>query len=212
MSDKYPKIKTVFLRDPENNYKTLLWGLYALQEFDYLKSNTWVFTEKIDGTNIRVMWDCEDGEVRLGGRTERAQMPTFLFSKLQTIFPKEKFLAAYPETSMTIYGEGYGAKIQKVGVNYIPDGVSFIAFDVRIGEVWLERENVEDIAGVLGIDVVPIVGTGELGTGIDLVSDGLKSTFGDFLAEGLVMRPQVELRNRSGGRIITKIKHKDFAV
>jgi len=30
-------------------------------------------------------------------------------------------------------------------------------------------------------------------------------------AEGLVARPSVELRDRDGSRIITKIKHKDFS-
>lgn len=210
MSDKYPKIKTVFLRDPENKYKTLLWGQYALPEFEYLKDNTWVFTEKIDGTNIRVVWDCIEGTVKLGGKTDKAQIPTFLIATLQMKFPKDLFQIAYPETSMTIYGEGYGARIQKGGGNYIPDGVSFIAFDVRIGEVWLERENVEDIAMTLGVDIVPIVGSGTLEAGLYMINRGLYSTFGGFLAEGLVMRPQVELCNRRGHRIITKIKHKDF--
>jgi len=209
--NKYPKIKTVFLRDPDTKYKTLLWGQYALPEFEYLKNNIWVFTEKIDGTNVRVMWDCEAGTLQFGGRTDDAQMPTFLYSKLQTMFPIKKFQSAYPDISMTIYGEGFGARIQKGGGNYIPDGVSVIAFDVLIGDTWLERDNVEDIAGVLCIDVVPIVGMGILNAGIDLVGDGLLSKFGSFPAEGLVMRPQVELLNRGGGRIITKIKHKDFS-
>ena len=212
MSDKYPKIKTVFLRDPENKYKTLLWEEYALPEFEYLKENVWVFTEKIDGTNIRVIWDCKTGALRFGGRTENAQMPTFLYSELQAMFPIEKFQTSYPDVSMTIYGEGYGAKIQKGGGNYIPDGVSFIAFDVRIGDVWLERVNFEDIAGTLDVDTVPIVGLGTLQVGVELIKvQGLLSKVGDFLAEGLVMRPQIELLNRGGSRIITKIKHKDFA-
>lgn len=33
---------------------------------------------------------------------------------------------------VTIFGEGYGVKIQKGG-NYIPDDVNFILFDVRFG-------------------------------------------------------------------------------
>lgn len=39
---------------------------------------------------------------------------------------------------------------------------------------------------------------------------GFKSTWGDFQAEGIVARPSVELKNRAGERIITKIKCKDF--
>lgn len=205
---KYHKIKTVFLRDPNNHYKTLLEGQYALPEFEYLKDNLWVFTEKIDGTNIRVMWD--GGLLTWGGRTDNAQMPTFLFTKLQGLFSAERFQELYPETPMCLYGEGYGARIQKGGGNYIPTGVSYILFDVRIDDTWLERHNVEDIAEKLGIDIVPIIGEGTLQDGIELVRKGLESTFGDFPAEGLVMRPKVALMNRLGHRVITKIKHKDF--
>jgi hypothetical protein len=52
---EYHKIQTVFKRDPSNNYKTLLEGEFAIPEFGYLQDNEWVFTEKVDGTNIRVM-------------------------------------------------------------------------------------------------------------------------------------------------------------
>lgn len=34
-----------------------------MSEFDYLKDNTWIFTEKVDGTNIRIMWDGGKGNV-----------------------------------------------------------------------------------------------------------------------------------------------------
>ena len=42
------------------------------------------------------------------------------------------------------------------------------------------------------------------------VEEGLKSRGGDFPAEGIVARPTVEMCNRAGHRIITKIKGKDF--
>ena len=206
---KYHKIQTVYLRDPDNKYKTLLEGQFALPEFEYLSGNEWVFTEKVDGTNIRVDWDCE--RVVFGGRTDNAQIPTFLIAELQEIFPLVKFGEVYPETPMTLYGEGYGAKIQKGGGNYIPNGVDFVLFDVMIGGNYLERENVEDIAYHLGIDVVPIVGRGILTNAVEMVREGFQSQWGDHIAEGLVMRPAVELVSRMGKRIISKIKYKDFA-
>ena len=205
--EKYHKIQTVYLRDPDNRHRTLLDGQFALPEFAYLANNHWVFTEKIDGTNIRVDWDCE--RVLFGGRTDRAQMPTFLFAKLQELFPAEKFATLYPETPMTLYGEGYGAKIQKGGGNYIPDGVSFILFDVMIGN-YLKREDVEDIAKHLEIGVVPMVGTGTLAEAVDIARAGFMSRVGTQWAEGLVMRPAVELISRTGKRIISKVKYKDF--
>jgi hypothetical protein len=45
---------------------------------------------------------------------------------------------------------------------------------------------------------------------IDQTRTGFKSQWGDFIAEGIVARPVVELKSRNGDRIITKIKYKDF--
>ena len=47
--ETYHKIQTIYKRDPANSFKTLLEGEYSLPEFEYLKDNTWVFTEKVDG-------------------------------------------------------------------------------------------------------------------------------------------------------------------
>lgn len=213
---KYPKIQGLFKRD-EKTHK-FIEGEYSLPEFEYLKGNDWTYTEKIDGTNVRVIWDCDIEEapgdmskVTFGARTDNGQLPTFLYSKLAELFPKDKFLKLYPDMPMTLYGEGYGARIQKGGGNYIPDGVSFILFDVKIDDWWLKREDVEDVASKLGIDVVPIRGDGAIQEAVDAVKVGVTSIFGDFEAEGLVLKPAVELRSRSGHRIVTKLKHKDFA-
>lgn len=206
--DKYPKIQTVFLRDPDNKFRTLLEGQYAKDEFAFLAANEWVFTEKIDGTNIRVGWDT--ASTAIGGKTDRAQIPVYLYDEVLRLLPASKFESIYPETPMTLYGEGYGAKIQKGGGNYIPDGVSFILFDIKINGNWLSRENVADIAEHLGIDVVPVIGRGPLQEAVALVRAGFQSNIGRQIAEGLVMRPACELLDRRGQRIISKIKYKDF--
>lgn len=205
---EYPKIETVWKRDPGDKHRTLLEGKWATPELEYLKDNTWVFTEKVDGTNIRVMWDGE--QVRFGGRTNNAQMPTFLLVKLQDLFPNEKLAECFGSGPVCLYGEGYGARIQKGGGNYIPDGVNFILFDVLIGEWWLRREDVEGIAGRLGIDVVPVVETGPLEKAIRMVRHGLASELREGMAEGLVMKPAMDLWGRDGKRIVAKVKHKDF--
>ena len=111
---------------------------------------------------------------------------------------------------MTLYGEGYGARIQKGGGNYVPDGVDFILFDVRIMKLWLQRSNVEDIAAKLEIVTVPVVGKGTLFEATDIARNGFQSLIGTQSAEGLVMKPVVDLYDCRGHRIIAKIKHKDF--
>lgn len=208
---EYPKIKTVYLRDPETKFKTLLDGQFALEEFKYLKDNEWIFTEKVDGTNIRVQYS---GSVYFRGKSDNAQIPAFLVDKLRILFTEEKLKPVFPDVGNTepavcLYGEGYGAKIQKGGGNYGQDQ-NFVLFDVKIDEWWLQRKDIKDIAAKLGIDVVPIVGTGNLENMVEMAREGFKSHWGDFLAEGIVARPKIELKRRSGERIITKIKYKDF--
>lgn len=205
---EYHKIQTVYLRDPETNYKTLLDGHYALPEFEYLAINRWVFTEKVDGTNIRVMWD--GNNVTFGGKTDNASIPSFLVNRLQERFHPRLFSENFGVTAVCLYGEGYGAKIQKGGGNYRPDQ-DFVLFDVKIGDWWLNRPDVEDVSRNLQIDIVPIIGEGTLPEMVTMARDGFLSQWGSFLSEGIVARPSVELKSRNGARIITKIKHKDFA-
>ena len=210
----YHKIKTVFKRDPETNFKKLIYGDYALPEFEYLKDNEWVFTEKVDGTNIRVMYDGE--AILFGGKTDRAQIPTPLLNRLSERFlnieTRMLFSATFDNVDSTngvcLYGEGYGAKIQKGG-NYRPDQ-DFVLFDVKIGNWWLQQQDVRDIANTLSLDFVPTIGSGSLKDMVEKTMGGFNSTWGDFQAEGIVARPETELKTRSGERIITKIKHKDF--
>lgn len=206
---EYHKIQSVFLRDPETKHKTFLLGEWSMPEFGYLSNNNWVFTEKVDGTNIRVHWD--GATVRFGGRTDDAQIPAFLIERLQQHFPAEKFSNYFPDaTDVMLCGEGYGRKIQKVGSLYLPNSVDFILFDVAYDGFYLERANVEDIAAKMGIGVVPIVGTGTLNDAIEMVRQGFKSSLGNLTSEGLVIRPDTELMTRRGQRIITKVKHRDF--
>lgn len=214
---EYHKIQTVFKRDPDTNFKTLLKGDWSTPEFEYLADSEWAFTEKVDGTNIRVMLSGyqEDGKaygVTFGGRTDRAQLQATLVSRLEERFHNDTNRALLGEIfpdGGCLYGEGYGAKIQKGGGNYRPDQ-DFVLFDVKVGDFWLQRRDVEDVARRLGLDVVPVIGFGTLHEMIDQAASGIRSTWGDFDAEGIVARPTTELMTRAGKRIITKIKCKDF--
>lgn len=204
---EYHKIQSVFKRDPDNKFKTFLMGQYTLPEFEYLAENQWTFTEKVDGTNIRVMFD--NGEVSFGGKTDRAQLPVVLFEVLGTMFDKSHLKDIFTDGGpVCLYGEGYGDKIQK-GSKYRMDQ-SFVLFDVLIGDLWLQREDVIDIGDRLGVAVVPVLGSGTLFDAVDMCRAGFPSAWGDFEAEGIVARPETELRARRGDRMITKIKCRDF--
>lgn len=207
---EYHKINTMFKRDMEGD-KRIIEGLFAVPEVEYLKDNIWDFTEKVDGTNIRVYWNGET--VSFAGRTDNAQIPAALVDKLNQLFhttpARQRLKEVFPDGEVVFYGEGYGAKIQKGGGNYSPTQ-EFVLFDIKVGDLWLERINVNDVAEKLQLDVVPVIGHGTLDDAIKLVKDGLTSVWGDFEAEGIVARPFQELLTRRGDRIIAKIKARDF--
>ena len=206
---EYHKIETVFNRSTDGD-KRLIFGDYRNETVEYLANNIWQFTEKIDGTNIRIHWDGHNVEV--GGRTDRAQIPKHLMDYLSATFltpeVEELFEQTYGEKDVMLFGEGYGAKIQNGG-DYRSD-VSFILFDVLIGDNWQSREWVEATAKMFNVDVVPIVLEGTIGDGIDYVMQHNNSTIGNAIMEGVVGRPKVEMKDRLGNRIIVKIKWKDF--
>lgn len=213
---EYHKIDSIFRRDRTGR---IIEGEYSRPEFGYLADREWVFTEKVDGTNIRLSYDASaafpgNEHAYIAGRTDAAQIPPHLLSRLIEIMramPLDVVFGTSP-TDVVLYGEGYGAKIQKDGGNYLPASCDFVLFDVRVGDWWLTRDSVEQVASDLGLDVVPVLGTGTLADAIEMTRPGFPSQRwpGVGIAEGLVLRPAVELFDRGGRRVITKIKAKDF--
>lgn len=206
---EYHKIETVFERDEKT--KKLKEGIFINPTIRYLENCWWEFTEKIDGTNIRVVWDGH--KVTFFGRTDKAQIPTELANRLFELFGGEAneqiFEQKFGNTEVMLCGEGYGKKIQGVGSLY-KDTQDFILFDVMIDGNWQPRESVADIADYFGIDCVPIVFSGTICQAVDYIKTKPMSTIGTAPMEGLVGRPEVELQDRTGKRIIIKIKVKDF--
>jgi len=179
--------------------------------------------------------------VRIAGKTDNAQIPPKLKKFMEENYPDEKVFAALglkkyipveewvehkwvtsdgiipnydaiPEI-YTIYGEGYGAGIQKAGGNYISNGVGFIVFDVKVNDIYLLTSARDEIATKLGAPIVPFMGYFTIDEAIDFVRKGFKSTIAEnkeFIAEGLVLRTDLGLRNRMGKRLIVKVKYEDF--
>lgn len=230
--ETYHKIQTLFKRDMDGSLTgkkgKMLEGEWTTPELAYLADKEWEFTEKVDGTNIRIGWNTSGVAPSFAGRTNNAVIPAPLAQYLDETFTHERFRQAFEQDSngaeVILFGEGYGPKIQ--GGGKYRDDHSFVLFDVKIGDFWLDRDNVNDIASKLGIESVPMLGHGTLYDGIlivrghrhrvkeahrDFIVQGrFQSQWGDFEAEGIVARPKVPLFNRKGERIITKIKAVDF--
>lgn len=208
---EYTKINTIWKRDEKG---IVIPGDYAVPEFQYLEPCPWNWTEKVDGTNIRLHWN---GTVlTIGGRTDAAQVPAKLIAALEPQTSPDLWKTVFGDADdVTVYGEGYGAGIQKGGI-YRPDQ-SVIVFDVLVGPWWLGRDDVADIAGKLGLEAVPRASGPMLPPEFGL-STAWSMTAGGFLEsawkgapiEGLVGRPAVDLFNRKGERIMIKMKISDW--
>lgn len=238
---EYPKVETLFERGDDHKVDTS-----RIRCPELLQIKSWLVTEKIDGTNIRVClepqpvlervssfddfgisWGTKQTgvtwAVRFYGRTDRAQIPQPLLSHLQETFTLDKMLSLCKDEpkAMTLFGEGYGARIQNGG-NY-RDGVSFRLFDVLVEEKWwLDWENVAGIAKSLGIKTVPILreatDSAEIcwlvrGSFASAVSSAEYTHWqkkGIRRAEGIVARTNPYLFDKFGRPLRFKLKTKDF--
>jgi hypothetical protein len=210
---EYPKIETLFERDESFRVTDVL------KRPIFADISRWIVTEKVDGTNIRVSYSRAEGAVRLGGRSDNAQIHADLVRHLQDTFTPEKMAALFvaesdPATRITLFGEGYGAGIQKGG-GYRQDK-AFILFDVLIeppGEVhWQDDAVVTSFAASLGIPRVPILGEWSLDEIVERVQAGVPSVCAStpMTAEGIVARPREPLFDKRHRRLILKLKSSDF--
>lgn len=137
---EYPKTANLFSRDPDTHQviKT------PKTEFDQIAH--WHVTEKIDGTNIRLVYEALDREHRypvVRGRSDAANLPPdFEEEALPQFHPDGDLRLALKlalgliqepienaHVSMVVFGEGYGPGIQKGGSGYA-NCKRFRVFDV----------------------------------------------------------------------------------
>ena len=180
--------------------------------------------------------------VSIKGKTDNAQIPPHLEKYMKETFTDDKVFASLgikeyipreewaehgwcvskedptpmyekiPE-KYTLYGEGYGMKIQKCGGRYLSNSVSFRGFDVKVNDEYLLRDNAMSVFEKLGADTVPYFGLMTIDEAIEKVREGFVSEISEdrtLMAEGLVLSSPIGLKNRRGERLIVKIKYGDF--
>ena len=210
---EYHKIENIFARDTDGT-KKLIVGEYRNPIVEMLKDVQWVATEKIDGTNVRIYWDGHS--VSFAGRTDKSQLHkdlnAYIESKFCTPEAEQLFEQMFGEKEVYLFGEGYGAGIQKCGGSYCADK-ALIMFDANVNGHWLSKENVSEIAKAFSVKSVSVVKKGTLDELVDFVRSKPKSQHSadaDLIMEGVVAQPSVEVRDQAGNRIVVKIKVCDF--
>ena len=205
----YPKMQTLWKRDM-NNDGIIIEGFYSKDEFHYIKY--WHVTEKIDGMNIRIIYNAKNKTLEFRGRTDKAILPLNLLDYLKARFTLSKMQKIFlgNHTQVILFGEGYGGKIQRGG-NYRKD-VSFILFDVWISGWWLKPVDVEDISKQLDIDYVPILGIYTIPEILELIKSNPKSNIAieDIIVEGFVARSFPLVLFRKGNPVMFKLKIIDY--
>lgn len=212
MEKEYQKIGNIFKFDAK--YKTIV-GIN--EPYSSLSHLIWQGTEKIDGTNTRIYWDGH--RISWGGHTAHSQIQPNVAKYLEETFgtPEMEYLfeQIFNDMEVYIFGEAYGAGIQKGGGTYVEDGksVSFIVFDVNIDGYDLRRKDVDDVAAKLGLMSVPVCFEGTLEEAKAFVASHPMSTLNGGLheMEGLVLQPRdVQLYDYKHHLIKCKCKYRDM--
>ena len=166
--------------------------------------------EKIHGTSAHVGWN--KGELRLfsGGANHESFRAIFNHEDLKLVF------GGIGHEKVLVYGEAYGGKMQGMSKTYGP-ALKFVAFDVMVGDTWLNVLGAEHITLLLGLEFVAynlVPATPDaLDAERDLPSRQAKRNgiVEDRQAEGIVIRPPYEVTAMDGSRIIAKHKREEFS-
>ena len=213
----YPKIDTIWKRNMKKK-GIIIPGEYASEEIEKNKEIQWRVTEKIDGTNIRIIWDKKNGIV-FKGRKPNSMIPPMLEKALHILFDgkEEIFQSNFGENTAILYGEGFGGRVSggKIPAKNYNESSGFILFDVWTGKKWLDWKEVTETAKKFNIPHVPLYGTYTLPEILTMVkndmrSGNMKSNFGDFYPEGIVATASPMILFSNGEPMRWKLKTFDF--
>ena len=166
--------------------------------------------EKIHGTSCHISLKPEQEQLHFfaGGCSHIEFIKLF---NQEILYPLMKKLVSSTNTEVTIFGEGYGGKMQGMKKVY-GDKLKFIAFDVKIGESWIDVPNAEQIVTKFGLEFVHYVKTATELTELDAQRDAdsvqaVRNGMGPGQPrEGIVIRPVIEVRKNNDERIMAKHK------
>jgi len=165
--------------------------------------------EKIHGTSANVKYRSGELLFFAGGGAHDAFV---------NLFDQEELLKLFREIGhdeVTVYGESYGGKMQKMSDTYGKDP-RFIAFEVQVHDTWLNVPNAHDVVTKLNLEFVHYEkGPADLdwlneqrdAPSVQAKRNGIEE---DKLREGIIIRPLIELWTSNGERVMAKHKHDKF--
>jgi hypothetical protein len=166
--------------------------------------------EKIHGTSAHIQKGKDNNVTFFAGGAKHAE-----FLSIFNIDELTQRLIEKTNAPFTIYGEAYGGSMQKMSKTY-GNRLRFIAFEVKIGDSWLNVPKAEEFAVSFGLDFVSykLINTSieEIDAEKDAPSiQAQRLGMGDnLIREGIVLRPLEEVVFNNGERAIAKHKADAF--
>jgi uncharacterized protein (UPF0262 family) len=168
--------------------------------------------EKIHGTSAYVSWTGGAVKFFSGGESHEKFVGLFDIPNLTARF-LERFTV---QDTVTVFGEAYGGKQQGMSGTYGKD-LKFVAFDVKVGDLWLKVPDAESIAKSLGLEFVDyelvstdmeVLNAHRDAPSVQAMRNGIPEP---RPREGVVLRPMIELALNTGRRVIAKHKGEAFS-
>lgn len=233
---EYPKTYNPHKR----NGKYMVEDVWTSDELKYLSNIPFHWTEKLDGTNLRVIYTPVLQTVEVRGRTDNAQLHPDLIANTLKLFDIDLLNTLNFTSQVIFFGEGVGPGIQKNGAKYSNEK-TFVGFDIYITPTysklnftdaetgiettyvpenemntkgfWLKPFDMNDVYRALNIPTAPVLAS-EF-TVNEAISYVRTQPYGfmknqDYVMEGLIGIPLQQLFNRYGERLKVKIKCEDY--
>lgn len=209
--DKYSSIDNLYKRP----------DIFALEEV--------VCTEKLHGCNFRVHYEADSLKPSFGSRNNEVKLGSGFYADrpVQWFLDRPLLLSAMQKAvyalpgnhAVTIYGEIIGARIQK-GVTYLPDEeITFRAFDVKVGDTYLDHNAFVAFCNLAMLDRVPVLYIGKPLLSVfdryleidsyEALDNGVRVE--KNISEGIVIKSTKELRDVHDNRMMAKHKSQGFA-
>lgn len=170
--------------------------------------------EKIHGTSAHIKYHRDNGISFFSGGIKHVSFLQMLDERfnLETIATnfRNSFTTYRAIRELTVYGEAYGGKCQRMSNTYGP--LNFIAFEVKIDEDWLNVQGADNWARLLGFEFVHYEKGPATVEWLDSQRDkpsvqARRNGMGDDKhGEGIVVRPLREETDHRGNRILAKHK------